>query len=88
MTKKLTKAEQKYIKDMFGGVCKTIADLFVGEIDLFLENREMEGKKVWPLDHSITEKFMAYHGVPVDVSYKMFYHRYFKKLQRREEAAA
>jgi hypothetical protein len=79
---RLTKDEQKYIKAMFGSTCKSIKDLPVTEIGLFLDNREQEPKEVWPLDHSISEKFLTFHGLPIKTSYKQYDARYVKKLEK------
>lgn len=81
----LTKDEQTYIEQMFEHKCRYIADLPVGEIALFLENREMESKKKWPLDHSIAEKFLRFHGLPLKTTLKEYERRHLKRLERIQD---
>ena len=83
--KTFTKAEQDYIRLMFRRTVRAIADLGVGEVILFLDNREQEPKKVWPLDHSIAEKFLRFHGLPVNTTLKDYDKKYLPKLQRAED---
>jgi len=72
----LTPAEVKYIKSMYSEESKSrlknlknISQLPLGWVALFMENREDQPKEVWPLDHSISEKYLACHGLPKDMKF-------------------
>lgn len=75
MTTRLTGSERKYLTAMFEEVMpkiksiRDISQLPLGMVGLFMENREEETKKVWPDDHSISEKYLAYHKLPKDMTY-------------------
>ena len=71
----LTKAEKKYIVDMYVDTIpnikdiKDIKDMPLGCAGLFLENREDDPAKKWFLDHSISEKYLTAHGLPINMTY-------------------
>jgi hypothetical protein len=72
VTTTLTPSEIKYIKQMYDGEPKGIKDISqlpLGWVALFIENREEEPKEVWPDDHSITEKYLAFHNLPADMTF-------------------
>jgi len=72
---KLTKSEAKYICDMFPDDIKKIShikELPLGWVSLFMENREEEPKEVWPADHSICEKYLTYHKLPLNMTHKQW----------------
>lgn len=75
MTTRLTKSERDYIRAMFQeepASVKNITDISqmkLGAVALFMENREEQPKKVWPADHSISEKYLAYHKLPKDMTF-------------------
>jgi hypothetical protein len=76
MQTKLTKSERDYIVAMYqedSPEIKGITDISqlpLCWVALFMENRELAVKKVWPNDHSISEKYLSYHQLPLNMSFK------------------
>jgi hypothetical protein len=75
MVTTLSASEQKYIRAMFQEEpaaikdIKDISQMRLGCVALFMENREQASKKEWPSDHSISEKYLAFHKLPKDMTY-------------------
>jgi len=76
MTTTLTESEAKYIVAMFKddtpeikGI-KKISELPIPWVGMFMENREQEPKTIWPDDHTICEKYLTFHKLPLTMTYK------------------
>jgi len=71
----LTKAEAKYLHQMFEHETpsikkvKDIKQLPLDWAGFFMENRALESKKVWPLNHSLAEKYLSAHGLPLKTTH-------------------
>lgn len=77
MTSLLTNKEIKYIKAMFieddqSGKLNDIKDikqLPLSWIGLFMDNREQDSRENCKLDYNISEKYLAAHGLPDNMTY-------------------
>ncbi len=78
MTTKLTRSERQYIHAMFSpdfpetANIKDISEMPLGSVALFMENREEQPKPVYPGDHSISEKYLTFHKLPLTMTYKQW----------------
>lgn len=83
---RFNKSEQRYLKTQFRRIHRTTADLHPGDVIQFLENRQIEDRLTAPEDHSISEKFLRAHGIPVDITKSRYESRHLDRLERIELA--